>query len=453
MIPIVFAAIFAGLLIINFYFSDEDILHPTVIFHALTFASTIVCAIASSSYGMQLHFNTFLVLLAGCLIFTIANCAYGLRKSRKMGRLEEKERRELAQRRLVYIPLRNWWMVLFILFELVVAYYTAKYVKAVSAALYGDTDFQTAIGNYNHILKNRGDDARNLRVSAGAIYVFGWPITIAVNVVLASVAINNYYITGKMKKLPVVSYIIMILMSLLTGSRSNAFRYFTAIVMNWLIIKRTKQGSYKKGNTKLLARLLVGTIILVALFFNMKELLGRTKEFVWTEYIIAYFGGPIINLDIFLNSPIEYSEFFGRETFCYFYSVLGTLLNIPGLRYDLTLPYITYEGRFLGNVYTMYYMFIKDFGYLGIVPLTAVIAIFYNGIYSKLMDFSKCKLVLGCSLFIYGYLTNALIMLLFSNRFYEDGLRKTSLYVYAAMALFWYVLRHIRLKFGSKTIF
>lgn len=119
----------------------------------------------------------------------------------------------------------------------------------------------------------------------------------------------------------------------------------------------------------------------------------------------------------------------------------------------MTLPYITYEGRFLGNVYTMYYMFIKDFGYLGIVPLTAVIAIFYNGIYSKLMDFSKCKLVLGCSLFIYGYLTNALIMLLFSNRFYEDGLRKTSLYVYAAMALFWYVLRHIRLKFGSKTIF
>ena len=66
-----------------------------------------------------------------------------------------------------------------------------------------------------------------------------------------------------------------------------------------------------------------------------------------------------------------------------------------------------------GNVYTTFYQFYYDFGYDGIVPLMAIIALYFSCAYRKIYNNKPFTII------IYAYLFNDLIMLIFSDRFYE----------------------------------
>lgn len=79
------------------------------------------------------------------------------------------------------------------------------------------------------------------------------------------------------------------------------------------------------------------------------------------------------------------------------------------------------NGIEIGNVYTTFYPFIYDFGYIGILPLLSIPAVYYCFTYNKVLRMSE-RNVFNYKLFIFSYLFNDLVMLPFSNRFYETVL-------------------------------
>ena len=90
------------------------------------------------------------------------------------------------------------------------------------------------------------------------------------------------------------------------------------------------------------------------------------------------------------------------------------------LTYIVTFTYSN-NGIETGNVYTMFYPIIYDFGYFGILIFLTVEAGYYCYFYNK-NNSSPLKNGISISVFIYAYLFNDLIMSTFSNRFYSTVL-------------------------------
>ena len=423
------------LTVLNFVISNYDFINPSVLFCGMNLIYSIVGCFVIVSYQITFHANTTFVLVLGMVTFTLFNiiARYGRRISIRV------KPRTMP---IMYYKVRRLWLILFIAFEFLVAYYMIKYAKSASRAFYGSSgSLGQAIGNLNRIIKNYSDDFRKAGVHASIIYTMGWPLCIAFNTLLSVIAICNYKVTHKLPLSLVVPYLIMILMSFLTGSRSTAFRFLTQLFIEYIIIHRWYQGNTTKGNIKLFVRLLViGSIAIAGITFSI-NLIGRSNSIPLFEYITAYVGGPFVNLDLVIDRDINTSTIFAQETLHHFYSLIGSRFHIPSLVYTLNIPYLYVKGHYLGNIYTMYYMFLEDFGYLGVFPLTAIIAYFYNSNYSILSKAGYSRRNISFRLFIYGYLFNDLVMLTFSNRFYETALGKQAFLFYFYIAIIWFLFR------------
>jgi oligosaccharide repeat unit polymerase len=79
------------------------------------------------------------------------------------------------------------------------------------------------------------------------------------------------------------------------------------------------------------------------------------------KHILAYFEGPVLALDRFINS--DFQRTFGKNTFRFFIAVLHYLQIIKTPPLDVVkewifVPYPT-------NVYTLFYQYVMDFGFVG----------------------------------------------------------------------------------------
>ena len=91
--------------------------------------------------------------------------------------------------------------------------------------------------------------------------------------------------------------------------------------------------------------------------------------------------------------------------------------KIPG--YALVLPFQKIGNFSLGNVYTTFYPYIYDFGYVGIPILVTIMAV-VSQLFFELAKREKISQVPGIMTLIYGYIFPTIVQVFFSNKFYED---------------------------------
>ena len=74
----------------------------------------------------------------------------------------------------------------------------------------------------------------------------------------------------------------------------------------------------------------------------------------------------------------------------------------------------------MGNVYTTFYPFIYDFGFLGVLVLTVIMAVVCVWLYNKVnfvrISSNRISMYVVC----YAYLVNDIVMSPFAARFYEN---------------------------------
>jgi oligosaccharide repeat unit polymerase len=248
--------------------------------------------------------------------------------------------------------------------------------------------------------------------------------------------------------------VLPVVMSFFTGSRSTAFRLVTAFLCEYLVLYGHHLKTHRRGSIKQITSIVLILLGMVLLFSVVLNYIGRNTNIDTFQYFVAYIGGPFINLDLFLQTynGSQISHLFGQETFQRFYSFVGSVLNIDWLRYELHLPYNWLGGIFLGNVCTMYYMFIEDFGYFGVPILTAVVACFYNIGFEQLRYECRENRIIGPGLWIYSYLFNDVLMLTFSNRFFENAISSATIRMYFWIAILWVCFKRglFRIRIGHK---
>lgn len=417
---------------VNYLISDRDLFNPAVLFAGINFLSAFMCVILQKQYDIELHFNTFIVLFTGLLIFTVVNT---------LGKLVHKKKRSRGNAiQLQYIELSSKWIVLFIGLEIVVAYMLMQYVKSVASSYFGGSrSFLVQVAQYNTLAKFNSNALSELGIDMPAVVSHGSNLCKGVVFILIALEVNNFLVKKRFDKLIVIAIMIRAISSLFTGSRGDLFEYITAILIDSIILSRRKKGYYKKGDLKFLTKILLVSILIIAGIFLLSLAVGRAIKYdgAWYNTFFGYLGAPIVNLDTFLQTDFKLSTPFGRESFVYIYNYIGNTFNIAEYRYSPNLPFLYHNGIGTGNVYTMYFPLIEDFGYLGFIPFVIITAWYYIFTYHKIANVRSRKNPIGMSLFIYSYLFNPLIMLMFADRFFTSVTRLYSIRMFIWMIVFW----------------
>ena len=105
-------------------------------------------------------------------------------------------------------------------------------------------------------------------------------------------------------------------------------------------------------------------------------------------------------------------------TFFCWYTYFGYKFGITEWQYTFDLPFLESNGFNMGNVYTTFYSYLYDFGFIGVFVLIALMALIFRPIYEKAKSSASSHADLW--IIFSSYIAFQLIFSFFSNKFYEE---------------------------------
>lgn len=399
----------AAIFVVTMIIYRKNILEPSIVFTFSFLILSVMASINYNNYDLNIGTNTFLVLLIGIIEFDCVCLLtkHIIQKKEKKKKNEEIETDAEAKK----IETKKIFKITFlVLATLVNLLYIFFVVKAVDGSFNGFKEISNAISKFDNISKFSDkvvhlpfwiSNARVLIIGAGYWFIY--------------VTINNFIIEKKFKILDLLIIATTFLATFLTGSRTNSLFMIIAAFVFYISLSL----KYKKFNKNIIKVAIIVASVFILLFIPIARLLGRNIEKNFFEYISVYCGAEVKNLDIFLNDEkfVKNNNIWGSQTFSNAVTTIGEKIGFDGYKpYKLDLPFQNVNGKALGNVYTTFYPYIYDFGYVGAMIIVAIMAIVSQLTYEN----TKKNKRVSKSLLLYGIMYACLFLSFFSNKFYEN---------------------------------
>lgn len=373
-------------------------------------ASFLFCAIWAYAYEEKWSFdiqtNTFLTITLSVILFTFTTAIVNLFQRNQI------KKNKIIKQELVPISINNFKLLIMIVVEIFALFLTVYYIMKI-----------TETANFTRAIYLFDNNSKYSPIKYELPRFIGWLRTasLAAGYWFSPVLATNILLKPN-KKFPILELIIVLLAMLnymSTGGRQGAVNIALSVCVCYVILlhKNRNQG-YKKLERKFIFFGIIAFIIFLWSFRYVAGLLGRDNSFALWDYLAIYCGGPIKNLDTFLQEGVRNTEFSGAETFYKAYQVIWRLIgeNLPN--YSTYKIYRRINGYDLGNVYTAFKNYIFDFGLLGNYILVCIYAAISQILYVKAICY-KPKNKPALSLILYGLIFNSLILSFFAERFYE----------------------------------
>lgn len=411
-------------IILNLNLTNNDYFNPAVIFPFLFLVQAIFNLFALTYLDLEFHVEILVILSVSYLLFTIFNFVNLTRGTLKSGIVVKNLDTPLRIPQFLY-----YFAILS--FILVIYFYYHRLGQVALATGLGGASLSEKISTYDSLTKFNPKYFSKLNINIPAIITNLAIITQVFGYLISYKLVQNFVVEKKVQVLDVGIIVLLIGQMYLGGSRSPIFRLLTFIIFIFYILS-LKSGYSRAQMRKVMSKIIRIILGVVVLFVFSLSLYGRVVEYNAFHYLYIYLGAPLYNLDLFIQKfqfPIK-QEYFGGQTFISFWNYWLPRHDLDTIR--LYLPFIRYSSEYeLGNVYTTFYQFLYDFGYSGLFGLTTIIALYYTTSYRQ-VRVKINRSVLPINLFIYAYLFNDLIMLLFSNRFYETVLNVNTIKIFIA---------------------
>jgi oligosaccharide repeat unit polymerase len=409
---IVLLIITAIFLVLNFNLSGKDIADPGFLYCLSFFVFEFICFLGTTAYDVVINTETVLVVSFGMLCITCVSL-FAHRK----------------QKCYQFVPddgksydLSNIVVAIVIFIQCITIVTFINYIFRLYAVCTGaEGSLSDAINNYDQLVKFNTTRLDSLNVDIGELYRKTNLVSNSVPYVILFVLINNIYYFKRFNLLQSFSVLLLAIQTVLTGGRSGLFLMFTFVIIELAIISFRK--AFIKGvGLRIFVRITIVVIITGFALILVMKIMGRSLPSNLAEYIFVYFGAPIDNLDNYIarGAPTVHTDVPGEYTFngIYRYFYDKGMLNSIGRVTDV-LPFVSSSnGKNEGNVFTMFYFWLIDFGFVGLFPLMLVYSFSYIYVYRSIYKNYQGKF--NYSLFIYAYIINSLIMSPFSNRFFEE---------------------------------
>ena len=417
---------------------NQRVVSPGVLFMVPFTISAFFLLLNTSRWSVVLHVNTYLVIVGGCLSFLLGVVLAKRRYFRRRVQIAVLWRERPGHAEGAEIPDWFLWVALFV--QLVFFAVCLRAILSVARSYGYSGTLAFAIYQFRNTRIYTTDS-----VSLGRIREWMYAFN------LASGYIWMYMLAfraSKKQRIPavlVLNIIICLATGLLKGSRQSSVQMIVAGITYYFLFYIAGTNRSRVPLKKMIKPMLL--LIVIAVTFQMVgTLLGRTVRADFMQYIAVYLSGSIRNLNEWLQSPHSIASPFGKMTVIYFWNTMGNYLHVPGWVYVLDLPYLSANGNNSGNVYTLFYAYIYDFGYIGAAVVPFIIGFISQLVFKKTSSIdTKSERNIQFNSIIYGYIAYTLAFSYFSNKFFEGIVRIG----FVRMAIVWalYVILFNRFRF------
>lgn len=392
-------------LFISYVIFNEDIISPAVIFPGVFLFAALDLLSMLTVWKTDIHFNTVLVVSGGCLIFIITSL---IAKKCLLFKIPQILPNHSAKREM-----KRSIQLLFIFLNLFIFIYVARKIVEIVRFAGFNRNILAAFGTYAYLSK-----VGNVNTDIGKLASNLYQFTQAESYFWGYMLVEQWYEKKKVPALILANFIITTLSSFLCGSRTGAI--FSVIsLFPIFVIKYRKNTRRKHLKKKYIFLFFTIVVILMFSFQWIGELIDRKLDGInlW-EYISIYIGAPILNLDFFIQEPHSSPEIWGYNTFATQIRYLRGRLRMGSHHFDL--PFRSVNGHNLGNVYTTFYAYIYDFGIIGMIILTSIMAIVIQQLYKKAKNDINHEKGITLSILTFACLFTCVAFSFFSNKFYEQ---------------------------------
>ena len=441
--------------IINYAFVRGDYFHPTIIFNFTFLIATLFCILNAQEYAIEFNGGTVFIVTISMLVFTIITVL-----SKKIF----KTNTFTFKNKLKYLYVSKSLIFTIIIIQILNLIFFYRYEQALfSAYVGGRGSFSQIINNYDQLVKFFTEDLVKLGVRSPFFYrVFNSFIS-PISYVIIYIICHNYVATRRIDKFQLLVPCLFAIQIFMTGSRGSLFKILTFILVVFYILLLRNKG-LSKLSSRFAFKVLIVVVAVAPLFVLYLNATGRSGGVgqdgiieALNRELFKYIGAPLLNFNNFIAGHDPYrsdSVYWGEQTFYGFYKFLYSKLHLI----DFNIKSIIGSDSFVkstnglptGNVFTTFYTFFYDFTYFGIIPLVSVIALYFVPTYSRILGTEYCakKYLFDYKLFIYAYLFNDVIMLIFSNRFFESILTVGFLrFLITSAILVWIIKQNIVFKY------
>ena len=416
------ASILLVVALCGYFFSGLSLAHPVVLFSLPLFCGTVCGLLNFEDYQFSLDFRTVIYVGGGTIVFAIFCGLTHIAMSHIATSKTHAKRSKPALSNYGRIELPFWIHLLGIFFSVSAILIIVQQIYSLVAP-YGVTgSISNVIAGYDALAKRemhlplRGLAGQALIISEALSFVWGY------------VFLRNCF--AKFKKsdlLTLLNYVVSSIVPFFTGGRGPVIELIVAFVIMWLVFEKKHRGK-DVSPVRLFSPLLIVSLIAVVgalLFRPVLMLMGRgTIPASLGSYISLYLGAPLKNFDGFVSgtlsvTPVVDNSVWGGLTFESIGQSFAHWFNLPVVNDSLmVMPNQTLGDLFLGNVYTLFYTPLYDWGPSGLFIFMACAGVVAQLIYEFALSESKPRF--GCikiSVLLYGLSGYALAMSFFMNEF------------------------------------
>ncbi len=420
-----------ALLIVVDYKHERFLISPTALF-LIGFILAALCALFfSGRWGLSLNVVTAFVLVGGALCFCLTSVSMDFVIDRRLSALKADSRgRQISP--FPYPHKAGFYCAVFVaaIFQIVILFLAifeiGKLVPAESIV--------TSIGSFKEINTFSLDKVQfafplkqliNFSKAGGYLFSVGFSYLLC-----HKTSFSNNAFRPLLLIITFVGLVASAGLGFVINGRTLGLGYIAIACFSFFIFSK------RLGDKLFTKKRLLICLAIVALGLASFQFLsfGRSDGISFLDYIAIYLGAPIANLDSFIISgKYPTSDLFGQMTFSSIITYIGAKCHVSDFSYVLDLPFLMRGDYSMGNVYTIYYSFIKDFG-LTFVPLliafmAAFAQFFYRLCFSTRLSDTKLILVV----LLYSFVAYQLLFSFFSCKFYEEvispGLVTTAIYI------------------------
>ena len=398
-------------------YSFTSYLNPGSIFGAGFLLATLMCIWYYSEWNINtLHTETFFIIAMGVPIFTLV-C-----------KLVDKPKVYIGETSIKY-NFSNKFLWLCIIYQVVVAILTIRALIQVTDT----TDLTLALTMFREQKTDESDTyklpflIRNLAFLAQALgYYFSY--------VSARMLVEKK--SRKQMSLAFLIFTLGTIISLRGGSRGEFVLNIIGFAISFHLFKiKLAHKKIKLKIRKLINYGLLGVILLYSFVMSITFLGNKDSDNIDPVYGFAvYCGAEIKNLDYFVSETYDFSPIFAKYT-------LGRNINYQD---DINFYKFRWVNSYnLGNVYTCFQNYYKDFGFLGTFIVIMFIAYITQKLYSQaLLSRKVYRNLFDWKIFIFVFVIQRLAFSFFSEKFFlliQWNYLKIILFVYFVN---WCVMRY-----------
>lgn len=404
---------------------NRDFLSPGFLITLGFWIASICCLINNSAWKLR-DYRTFFLIVFGLIAFYIGCGLANLLHSHKL-RAWHKGTVEYALGRK-YIKVSEAKLVAYMIFQMILLVYIFRIIVKNVGSQKG---LEVIISSYYN-MGREGGYMYSLGVAniANIVNMSGIYLLIYICVKNAMNKRKNYF-------LMYINILLGVVISIITGTKTTAFMYLVAVVVDVFVIKNINSGWRGNINVKLMFKLLMIFFVAILGFGLLNSVQGRTlSNMSFVEVISTYMGSSLKNLELFIQSKkVNNTGIFGAQTLINTYSWFYELTGNSAFNIESQYIYRWFGGHGLGNVYSIYMPLLYDFGYTGSFAMMAIVGFISQKCYLWIRHPRNYKNYYR-RIIIYSYVAFSLIFSFFSNKFFECVISRSMIYFVVGLLIF-----------------